>query len=160
MCGIVGIWNVAVARPAENVAGMLDTMAHRGPDGRGTLEYDGGAAGMVRLALVDLSDRGQQPIWSSDRRVAILFNGEIYNFRTERERLEQAGYTFRTTTDTEVILNLYLEHGLAFYERLRGMYALAIFDWRQSSPGGAPIVTLARSPLGIKHLYVAHPEGD
>ncbi|MBI3837569.1 MAG: asparagine synthase (glutamine-hydrolyzing) [Planctomycetia bacterium] len=160
MCGIVGLWNVSNERPLETVSTMLDAMRHRGPDGRGTLEYIGGAAGMVRLALVDLSDRGQQPLWSNDRRVAVLFNGEIYNFRTERDRLEKAGYRFRTTTDTEVVLNLYLERGLEFYERMRGMYAVAIFDWRQSAAGGLPVMVLARGPLGIKHLYIAHPNGD
>src|SRR5258708_1612098 len=106
MCGLAGLWGVSSERSADAVRAMLEAMKHRGPDGRGQLEYEGGAAGMVRLALVDLSDRGQQPIWSDDRRVAILFNGEIYNFRSERERLEKAGYRFRTTTDTEVILNL------------------------------------------------------
>jgi asparagine synthase (glutamine-hydrolysing) len=160
MCGIAGIWNVQMPRPAAAVDAMLDSMKHRGPDGRGTLEYTGGAAGMVRLALVDLSQRGQQPIWSADRRVAILFNGEVYNFRTERERLEKSGYRFHTTTDTEVVLNLYLEHGLEFHEHLRGMYALAIFDWRKARPGGLPELLLVRGPLGIKHLYLAHPDGD
>ncbi len=160
MCGIAGLWNVAIERPSSTVVSMLDAMQHRGPDGRGSMEFAGGAAGMVRLALVDLSPRGQQPLWSSDRRVAILFNGEIYNFRSERERLERAGYSFRTTTDTEVILNLYLERGLEFYERLRGMYALAIFDWRQTSKDALPVMVLARGPLGVKHLYVSHPHGD
>jgi asparagine synthase (glutamine-hydrolysing) len=160
MCGLVGLWNVSSERPHATVCEMLEAMKHRGPDGQGTLEYAGGAAGMVRLALVDLSERGQQPLWSADRRVAILYNGEIYNFRAERERLLGAGYRFTTTTDTEVILNLYLENGLEFHEHLRGMYALAIFDWRQSSPGGAPVMVLARGPLGIKHLYVAHPQND
>lgn len=160
MCGIVGLWNVSTANPGAAARAMLEAMKHRGPDGQGTLEYAGGAAGMVRLALVDLSERGQQPLWSEDRKVAILFNGEIYNFRSERARLESAGYRFHSTTDTEVLLNLYLERGLDFHERARGMYALAIFDWRQSPPGGAPVVTLARDPLGIKHLYIAHPHGD
>ena len=160
MCGIVGIWNVRTARPAAAVSAMLDAMQHRGPDGRGSMEYTGGAAGMVRLALVDLSDRGQQPMWSADRRVAILYNGEIYNFRTERDRLEKTGHRFRTTTDTEVVLNLYLEHGLDFYKSLRGMFALAIFDWRQTAPGGLPVMVLSRGPLGIKPLYIAHPHGD
>ncbi len=139
---------------------MLDSMEHRGPDGRGTLEFAGGAAGMVRLALVDLSERGRQPIWSLDRRVAIVFNGEMYNFRAERERLEKAGHRFHSTTDTEVVLHLYLERGLDFHQRVRGMYALAIFDWRDASPGGLPVMVLARDPLGIKHLYVTHPQGD
>ncbi len=124
------------------------------------LEYAGGAAGMVRLALVDLSSRGQQPIWSEDRRVAILYNGEMYNFREERARLEAGGHRFHTATDTEVVLQLYLERGLDFHERMRGMYALAIFDWRQTAAGQLPVMVLARGPLGIKHLYVAHPFGD
>ncbi len=160
MCGIVGLWNVSNGRPRATVCDMLEAMKHRGPDGRGTLEYAGGAAGMVRLALVDLSDRGQQPIWSADGRVAILFNGEIYNFRSERDRLEGSGHRFRTATDTEVVLNLYLERGLDFHDRLRGMYALAIFDWRETTPGGLPVMVLARGPLGVKHLYIAHPHGD
>ena len=160
MCGIAGLWNISTERPLANLTAMLDAMQHRGPDGRGTMEYTGGAAGMVRLALVDLSDRGQQPMWSADRRVAILFNGEIYNFRSERERLQKAGHRFRTTTDTEVILNLYLEHGLDFYKSLRGMFAIAFFDWRQAAPGGLPVMVLARGPLGIKPLYIAHPQGD
>ncbi len=161
MCGIAGIWNLRGGHDADRAVGaMLDAMQHRGPDGRGMLAFEGGAAGMVRLALVDLSDRGQQPLWSADRRVAIIFNGEIYNFRAERERLEQRGVQFRTTTDTEVILNLYLERGLDFVERLRGMFALAIFDWRECSPGASPVMVLARGPLGIKPLYVAAPRDD
>jgi asparagine synthase (glutamine-hydrolysing) len=160
MCGIAGIWNVSHPRPLGAVNAMLDAMQHRGPDGRGTLEYSGGAAGMVRLALVDLSDRGQQPLWSDDRRVALLFNGEIYNFRTERARLEKAGARFRSTTDTEVVLQLYLENGLDFHQRMRGMYALALFDWRNTAPGALPVVVLARGPLGIKHLYITHPHHD
>jgi asparagine synthase (glutamine-hydrolysing) len=108
MCGIAGIWNHrAGVESVAAVAKMLDAMRHRGPDGRGTLEFEGGAAGMVRLALVDLSDRGQQPLWSADGRVAIIFNGEMYNFRAERERLLGQGYHFRSTTDTEAALNLY-----------------------------------------------------
>ncbi len=160
MCGITGLWNVRLPRPATNVSVMLDAMRHRGPDGRGMLEFQGGAAGMVRLALVDLSERGQQPLWSPDRRVAILFNGEMYNFREERQRLEQTGCSFYSTTDTEVILHLYLERGLRFADHLRGMYAVAIFDWRSTAPGGLPVLVLARSPLGIKPLYIAQPAGE
>ena len=160
MCGIAGLWNVSAPHPLTNVNAMLEAMRHRGPDGSGTLEYAGGAAGMVRLALVDLSPRGQQPLWSEDRRVAIVYNGEIYNFRSERKRLEAAGHRFRTGTDTEVALHLYLEHGLDFHRHMRGMYALAIFDWRRTTPGALPELLLARGPLGIKPLYVAHPGGD
>src|SRR6185369_9529117 len=104
MCGIAGVWGKVGEGPQGAVSAMLDSMNHRGPDGRGKLLFKGGAAGMVRLALLDLSERGQQPLWSSDGLVAILFNGEIYNFREERHRLEGKGFSFKTTTDTEVAL--------------------------------------------------------
>src|SRR5258708_5576368 len=119
MCGIAGIWNSPEQRDADvRVAAMLNAMGHRGPDGRGLMEFKGGAAGMVRLALVDLSDRGAQPFWSDDRQVALIFNGEIYNFREERVRLARGGYNFRSTSDTEVILALYLERGMDFVQKL------------------------------------------
>jgi asparagine synthase (glutamine-hydrolysing) len=115
---------------------------------------------MVRLALVDLSPRGMQPIWSANRRVAVLFNGEIYNFRSERDRLLRSGVEFHTGTDTEVILQLYLEDNDNFVERLRGMFAIAVFDWRSSSAGALPMLTLVRGPLGIKPLYIAAMSDD
>src|SRR4051812_12621243 len=113
MCGIAGIWNANEPRTsaAARVAAMLQRMRHRGPDGQRALAFDGGAAGMVRLALVDLSERGQQPLWSSDGKVALLFNGEIYNFREHRKRLAEKGYRFHSKTDSEVILALYLDCG-------------------------------------------------
>jgi asparagine synthase (glutamine-hydrolysing) len=161
MCGIAGIWHAAnVADARSHLSAMLDAMVHRGPDGRGMMEYPGGAAGMVRLALVDLSERGQQPMWTEDRRVAILFNGEMYNFREERERLEKSGFRFRSTTDTEVVLNLFVEGGIDFVDRLRGMFAVAIFDWRKSGPDQPPTLVLVRGHFGIKPLYVAQANGD
>ncbi len=157
MCGIAGIWNVGEGQSdsTARVSAMLGRMAHRGPDGHGLFAYEGGAAGMVRLALVDLSDRGQQPLWSADQKVAILFNGEIYNFREHRKRLADKGYCFQSKTDSEVILALYLEHGEEFVHYLRGMYAIALFDWRRTRPGALPELLLVRGPLGIKPLYVA-----
>ncbi len=160
MCGIAGIWNLDEQRAVSRVGNMLSAMRHRGPDGEGLLEYRGGAAGMVRLALLDLSTRGQQPLWSQDRRVAILYNGEVYNFRDARKRLESAGHHFHTGTDSEVVLHLYLEHGPGLHEYLRGMYAFAIFDWRRTGVDAAPELLLARDPLGIKPLYVFNPGGD
>src|SRR6185503_5213082 len=148
MCGIAGIWHARDNESGTRVSQMLDAMRHRGPDGRGMTEFLGGAAGMVRLALVDLSDRGQQPIWSSEKLTAIIFNGEIYNFREHRKRLAAKGYTFRTTTDTEVILALYLNEGLNFVKHLRGMYAVAILDWRRGGRETEPELVLARDPLG------------
>jgi asparagine synthase (glutamine-hydrolysing) len=158
MCGIAGIVGAA-GDCSQNVVTMLQAQAHRGPDGSGFVAYDGGAAGAVRLALVDLSERGQMPMWSPDRKVAIVFNGEMYNHVAERQRLASRGYSFRSTTDTEVILALYLEHGLSFVDHIRGMFALAILDWRQSTPGGRPTLVLARDHFGIKPLYLAWPQG-
>ena len=158
MCGIAGVIGGSTDY-SPHLADMMRAMAHRGPDGQGTLTFDGGAVGAVRLAFLDLSDRGQQPIWSPDKRVAIIFNGEIYNYAAERESLVANGYPFRSSSDTEVILALYLQHGLDFVHYLRGMYALAILDWRESTPGGQPRVIFARDPFGIKPLYFSRPEG-
>lgn len=154
MCGIAGIVGGA-GRYSANVAKMLRAQAHRGPDGTGMVNFEGGAAGAVRLALIDLSDRGQQPIWSADRRVAILFNGEMYNHVEQRSRLVARGYHFHSFTDTEVVLALYLEFGMKFVDYVRGMFALAILDWRESIPGGLPTLVLARDHFGIKPLYLA-----
>jgi asparagine synthase (glutamine-hydrolysing) len=156
MCGIAGIWNYAGEVPAEaRVQAMSEAMQHRGPDGTGLQPFVGGAVGMVRLALLDLSARGDQPMWSACGRVAIVFNGEIYNFREERRALESRGHVFRSSTDTEVILAAYLEYGLRFVDHLRGMYALALLDWRETGGDRTPVVVLARGPLGVKPLYVA-----
>jgi asparagine synthase (glutamine-hydrolysing) len=159
MCGIAGIVG-GVGDCSAIVAKMLRAQAHRGPDGSGIVTFEGGAGGAVRLALVDLSDRGQQPIWSPDKRVAILFNGEMYNHVEQRLRLVARGYHFRSSTDTEVVLALYLEHGLEFVDHLRGMFALAILDWRESVAGGRPTLVLARDPFGIKPLYITKPNSS
>lgn len=158
MCGIAGIVG-GTGDHSTTVANMLRAQAHRGPDGSGMVVFEGGAGGAVRLALVDLSERGDQPIWSPDRRVAILYNGEMYNHVEERSRLAAKGYPFRSSTDTEVILALYLEHGLDFAQRVRGMFAVAILDWHESVPGGRPTLVLARDPFGIKPVYVTQPNG-
>ena len=161
MCGIAGIWGARSGPDSAGaVAGMLRAMAHRGPDGTGSLAWSGGAAGMVRLALVDLSPRGQQPLWSPGRDVAILFNGEIYDFRVHRAALVARGYPFQSTTDSEVALALYLEHGVEFVHKLRGMYAMAIMDWRGRPKDSEPELVLVRDPLGIKPLYVADGPGQ
>jgi asparagine synthase (glutamine-hydrolysing) len=160
MCGIAGIWNAATNEVARSaVAAMVAALRHRGPDGSGMAEFEGGALGAVRLALIDPTRRGQQPLWSADRTTAILFNGEMYNYRRERTLLEQEGYPFRSATDTEVVLALYLRHGLDFVQRIRGMYALAIFDWRSRKAGGQPDLVLARDPFGIKPLYLWQGRG-
>ena len=149
MCGIAGGW-----LPAANEA-MLDRaarmLAHRGPDGQG--RYYDEAAGVAllhaRLAIIDLSPAGHQPMLAQDGMVALAFNGEIYNFAELRAGLQHAGIQFRGHSDTEVLLELYLKHGLDALPMLNGIFALAIHDRRSGE------LLLARDGLGVKPLYVA-----
>ena len=149
-----------VCRAAASHRGdMLEAMKHRGPDASGTLEYAGGAAGMVRLALVDLSPRGQQPMWSAGRRVAIVFNGEIYNFRA-RARSPGSGRSPLSHDDRHRSHPESLPGEWPGFSRtLAGHVRAGHLRLAQNSPGKLPIMVLVRGPLGIKHLYVAHPHG-
>lgn len=146
MCGIVGGWFRGL-RPS--LAPALEAIAHRGPDGRGSYfdESSGVALGHVRLAIIDLSDAGAQPMSSEDGLVTLILNGEIYNYRELREELEGQGVAFRGASDTEVLLRLYLEDGLEMLPRLNGMFAFAIHDRRSRE------LLLARDGLGVKPLY-------
>ena len=153
MCGIAAAF--AYAGPTGPLSPALSractSMAARGPDGEGvwTDADDRVGLGHRRLAILDLSEAGAQPMESADGRVTIAFNGEIYNFVALRDELEAQGYTFRSGSDTEVLLALYREHGEAMTARLRGMYAFALYDADRRG------VLLARDPYGIKPLYVA-----
>src|SRR5882672_7893003 len=154
MCGIAGILayrNVAPAVDRAELARMNDRMAARGPDGSGIWIAADRRVGFAhrRLAIIDLSDRGAQPMASSDGAVSISFNGEIYNYRALRVELEGRGFTFRTESDTEVLLQLYADRGPAMVECLRGMFAFALWDAPRRR------LLLARDPLGIKPLYYA-----
>ncbi|BDG59861.1 asparagine synthase-related protein [Caldinitratiruptor microaerophilus] len=148
MCGVAG-YLVPRGRPEPDVGAVLDAMPWRGPDGRGVLHDQGGGyalgLGHLRLAIIDPAG-GRQPIWNEDRSLAIVLNGEIYNYRELRERLGH--HRFRTRSDAEAVLHLYEDEGPAMFRRLIGMYALAIWD-RQGR------LLLARDPLGIKPLYWA-----
>ena len=154
MCGIAGFVNLDGAPADARVLGaMTDLIRHRGPDDVGTccLSLRGGVAdtalGFQRLKILDLSDRGRQPMTSPDGSIAVLFNGAIYNAADYRTELE-SGYRFRTGTDTEVILALYECVGLdRMLERLDGMFAIALADTRRG------VVHLLRDRLGIKPLY-------
>jgi len=149
MCGIAGIFGA----PRGDLEGMLAAMRHRGPDDQGVFRDGHVALGMTRLAILDPSPAGHQPMGSECGQVWIVFNGEVYNFREERERLARAGHRFRSSSDTEVVLALYLAYGDDFVNRLRGMFALAIYDRR---PGAdAARLVLARDPFGIKPLLYA-----
>ncbi len=154
MCGIAGVCGVAPDDAKRRVDVMLRAMAHRGPDGQGVLSFAGGAAGMVRLALVDLSPHGQQPIYNAARDVAIVFNGEMYNWRKQRALLVAKGHAFGSMSDTEVVLKLFEEHDTACFAKVRGMFGLAVFDWRGGSKDAPPRIVLARDALGVKPLYV------
>jgi asparagine synthase (glutamine-hydrolysing) len=128
-----------------------EQMRPRGPDGAGLWRSDDGRAALShrRLAIVDLSDAGHQPMKDPVSGNVIAFNGEIYNYRELRSELESAGYSFTSTSDTEVLLKLYLAHGPDFLSKVRGMYALALYDAKRHS------LFLARDPFGIKPLYIA-----
>lgn len=155
MCGIVGI----LSRKREGAVAeadlirMRDTMQHRGPDDAGVCIHNENGIfvglGHRRLSIIDLSPLGHQPMSTADGRLWVTFNGEIFNFQTLRDQLENTGkYVFRSRTDTEVILYSILEWGIkGALERFRGMYAFGLYDTLEKS------LTLVRDPLGIKPLY-------
>ena len=144
MCGIAGIVGGTPRRPVLDA--MLSTLEHRGPDDRGVHFGDGVALGMTRLAIIDLVS-GRQPMSSEDGAATVVFNGEIYNFREVRAELEARGQRFRTRSDTEVILRAWQRDGARCVERLRGMFALAVWDARRGT------LFLARDRVGKKPLY-------
>src|SRR6266566_2912179 len=132
---------------------MCGVMAHRGPDDEGVYVGDGVAIGMRRLSIIDLGG-GDQPISNEDGTVWIVFNGEIYNYQELRRDLEKRGHTFRTASDTETIVHLYEDLGPRCVDRLRGMFAFAIWDERRRQ------LLLGRDRLGIKPLYYAERDGE
>lgn len=154
MCGICGVWG---GRDAGAVEAMVGAMAHRGPDDRGVLADDHVTLGMARLAVIDTTSAGHQPMTNEAATVGIVYNGEAYNFRQERTDLESKGYSFRSSSDTEVVLRLYEHYGDEFLGRLRGMFALAIYDKRRGS--GKPRLLLARDHFGIKPLLYTFAQG-
>ena len=158
MCGIAGIFaydNAAPAADREQLRTVRDHMTARGPDGKGEwFSGDGRVAlGHRRLAIIDLSERGAQPMLSADGKLAVVCNGEIYNYRELRKSLETRGRIFRSDSDTEVLLHLYAEKGAAMLHDLRGMYAIALWDAEKRS------LLLARDPFGIKPLYYSNHQG-
>ena len=157
MCGICGV----VGREDEQlVRDMADTLAHRGPDGEGFRCFparNGGAPaslGHRRLTIIDLTERGAQPMEYADGRYWIVYNGELYNFKELRADLEQDGYRFRSECDTEVLLAAYCKWGKAMLERLNGIFAFAIWDTERHE------LFLARDRLGVKPLYYTQRDGS
>ena len=148
MCGIAGWCDMKGERPPNRaiVQAMTDAIAHRGPDGDGFYFAPGIAFGHRRLAVIDLVT-GDQPMFSADRSVCIIFNGEIYNFKTVREELSNKGHHFVSQSDTEVIIHAWKEWGRACVSHLTGMFAFALWDQNERT------LFLARDRLGEKPLY-------
>jgi asparagine synthase (glutamine-hydrolysing) len=157
MCGIAGIFNFnRVERVSENTLLMMrDSMLHRGPDDCGLWLNPEKSVGLAhrRLAIIDLSALGRQPMTENTGRLHITFNGEIYNYQELRDDLVKEGVQFRSHSDTEVLLHLYAKHGARMLEMLRGMFALAIWDSRDRS------LFVARDRIGVKPLYYFNRDG-
>jgi asparagine synthase (glutamine-hydrolysing) len=153
MCGIAGIVSLD-KRPVDpnDLQRMCDAIVHRGPDDEGYYFEPGVGLGMRRLSIIDL-DTGHQPIHNEDGSIQVVFNGEIYNYKELRRDLQQRGHSFYTDTDTETIVHLYEEYGPKVVEKLRGMFAFALWDGRRRQ------LLLARDRLGIKPLYYAYTHG-
>jgi len=155
MCGIAGAYAPDQLLTGAAVGTMLDVMAHRGPDDRGTEVLAGGALvlGHLRLAILDLSPLGHQPMASSDRTAWMVYNGEVYNFREIRAELASLGWRFRSDSDTEVVLAAYRQWGLEAVARFRGMFAFALWD------GPRRQLHLCRDRFGVKPLYYSVRDG-
>ncbi|MGZ8794084.1 MAG: asparagine synthase (glutamine-hydrolyzing) [Gaiellaceae bacterium] len=153
MCGICGIASTNGSAVTDRVAAMSATLVHRGPDSFGEFSDGDVALAARRLSIIDL-ETGDQPIANEDGTLHVVQNGEIYNYRELRRELERAGHHLRTRGDTEVLLHLYEEHGDGFAERLRGMFAIALWDGRRRR------LVLARDRFGIKPLYYRTAEGE
>jgi asparagine synthase (glutamine-hydrolysing) len=152
MCGICGVVGRAAA---DAIGGMNERLSHRGPDDQGTYvdERAQVALGHKRLAILDLSAAGRQPMHNDDSSLVIVFNGEIYNYRELRARLRGRGFSFRSNTDTEVILKLYEADGIDCVTSLNGIFAFAVWDRTRNT------LFLARDHFGIKPLYYVAKDG-
>ncbi|MBS1794816.1 MAG: asparagine synthase (glutamine-hydrolyzing) [Acidobacteria bacterium] len=155
MCGIAGFISAEKLRPVDERAALLDRMCrvitHRGPDEQGTIVRDRAALGMRRLAIIDLKT-GQQPIFDCSGNLAIVFNGEIYNYQDLKKDLEARGHRFKTHSDTETIVHAYEEFGTDCVRHLRGMFAFAIYDFANET------LFVARDRVGKKPLFYSLTE--
>jgi asparagine synthase (glutamine-hydrolysing) len=146
MCGIAGI---AIGNKGT-IEQMIRCLVHRGPDGNAVWNNERAALGQARLAILDPRPEGNQPMWNDDHTIVITYNGELFNFRELRD---EEKLNCRTNTDTEVILRLFEKYGMSFVDRLRGMFAFAIYETKTDT------WHIARDSKGIKPLYIAYPDG-
>jgi asparagine synthase (glutamine-hydrolysing) len=159
MCGICGVIGFENLNDSESLVRRMNAaMIHRGPDAEGLLIAPRAALGMRRLSIIDLPGGGQ-PVWNETATLAIVFNGEIYNFRELRAELEALGHQFQTHSDTEAIVHAYESWGADCLSRLRGMFTFAIAEMPSGRNGEVAKVFLARDRFGIKPLYYAVPDG-
>src|SRR5208337_5024869 len=153
MCGIAGY---SGSFDETLLQRMNAALQHRGPDDAGTFCSRDDRVGLAhrRLSIIDLSPRGHQPMWDATQRAVIVYNGELYNYRELRAELVSQGYAFRSDSDTEVLLNLWLRDGEGMLRRLNGIFAFALWDTRERS------LIVARDGLGVKPLYYTElPKG-
>lgn len=159
MCGICGVIGIEHQDAGEAAARrMLASIVHRGPDEEGLAVSSSVVAGTRRLSIIDLPG-GSQPVWNETQTLAVVYNGEIYNFRELRSQLESSGHTFRTHSDTEVIVHAYETWGRDCVTRFHGMFAFAVIEFPQGPRAAPAQVFLARDPLGIKPLYYTQSNG-
>lgn len=155
MCGFVGFSETsAVADRIATIRDMMNTIVHRGPDSEGWYSDDQITLGFRRLKIIDLSDSGSQPMYNEDRTKVLVFNGEIYNYKQLREELIACGHRFGSETDSEVVIHGYEQYGIDILQRLRGMFAFAIWDVREKT------LFIARDIFGIKPLYYTRHTTD
>lgn len=148
MCGFVGFTN-QIKDASQVVENMMEAIRHRGPDAGGKYVDEDIALGHRRLSIIDVSEQGNQPLYSEDGNFVLVFNGEIYNYKEIRKELKALGYHFRTETDSEVLIYGYQEYGTELLQKLRGMFAFVIWDKKEKNLFGA------RDFFGIKPLYYA-----
>lgn len=149
MCGLAG-WIGHRTVADETVAAVEAALRHRGPDGSGSRTFEHAGLIHTRLAVIDLSPLGAQPMANEDETVWVVFNGELYNHHELRRDLERRGHRFRGSSDTEVLPHLYEEYGIGMFERLRGMFAVAVLDLKAST------LALGRDRFGIKPMFFTH----
>lgn len=155
MCGFVGFADSKLEIDKVQVINdMMDTIIHRGPDSGNYFSDDRATLGFRRLSIIDLSDEGNQPMLNEDGSCVLVFNGEIYNYQELREDLIEKGHIFKCDSDSEVVVHAYEEYGVDLLQKVRGMFAFAIWDKNNES------MFLARDFFGIKPLYYTQNTAD